>query len=72
VYSAGTPLTGIEFRKRLPCGEVERARRAIRKQHKLPNLNFSLDFSVISSDPPCNDGNARFITVSLKAMSDQK
>ncbi|KAL1130694.1 hypothetical protein AAG570_011935 [Ranatra chinensis] len=26
----GTPLTGIEFNKRLPCGEVERARRAIR------------------------------------------
>ncbi|XP_018901977.2 protein CLEC16A homolog isoform X2 [Bemisia tabaci] len=25
-----TPLTGIEFRKRLPCGNVERARRAIR------------------------------------------
>ncbi|CAL4090999.1 unnamed protein product, partial [Meganyctiphanes norvegica] len=27
---AGTPLTGIEFSKRLPCGEVERARRAMR------------------------------------------
>ncbi|XP_071105280.1 protein CLEC16A-like [Haliotis cracherodii] len=26
----GTPLTGIDFDKRLPCGEVERARRAIR------------------------------------------
>ncbi|XP_014244787.1 protein CLEC16A homolog isoform X2 [Cimex lectularius] len=26
----GTPMTGIEFAKRLPCGEVERARRAIR------------------------------------------
>lgn len=23
----GTPLTGIDFSKRLPCGEVERARR---------------------------------------------
>ena len=23
----GTPLTGIDFNKRLPCGEVERARR---------------------------------------------
>ena len=23
----GTPLTGIEFTKRLPCGEVERARK---------------------------------------------
>ena len=26
----GTPLTGIGFTKRLPCGEVEKARRAIR------------------------------------------
>ncbi|KAF5277222.1 hypothetical protein FQR65_LT03928 [Abscondita terminalis] len=26
----GTPMTGIDFTKRLPCGEVERARRAIR------------------------------------------
>ncbi|RZF48880.1 hypothetical protein LSTR_LSTR003260 [Laodelphax striatellus] len=26
----GTPMTGIEFTRRLPCGEVERARRAIR------------------------------------------
>lgn len=26
----GTPLTGIEFTRRLPCGEVEKARRAIR------------------------------------------
>ncbi|XP_017767846.1 PREDICTED: protein CLEC16A isoform X2 [Nicrophorus vespilloides] len=26
----GTPLTGIDFTKRLPCGEVERAKRAIR------------------------------------------
>ncbi|KAF6201259.1 hypothetical protein GE061_005706 [Apolygus lucorum] len=26
----GTPMTGIDFGKRLPCGEVERARRAIR------------------------------------------
>lgn len=25
----GTPLSGIEFHKRLPCGEVERARRVI-------------------------------------------
>ncbi|XP_065203185.1 protein CLEC16A homolog isoform X2 [Planococcus citri] len=27
---ANTPMTGVEFCKRLPCGEVERARRAIR------------------------------------------
>ena len=27
--------------------------------------------SVISSDPPCKDDNARFSTVPLKALSDQ-
>ena len=27
--------------------------------------------SVISSDPPCKDDNARFTTVPLKAVSDQ-
>ena len=27
--------------------------------------------SVISCDPPCKVGNARFTTVSLKALSDQ-
>ena len=29
------------------------------------------DVSVISSDPPCKDGNAWFTTVLLKALSDQ-
>lgn len=42
----GTPLTGIEFSKRLPCGEVERARKVshfeiltnkIRGKQKKPN-----------------------------------
>ena len=28
--------------------------------------------SVISSDPPCKDVNARFTTVSLKPLSDQQ
>jgi len=28
--------------------------------------------SVISSDPPCKDGNARYTTVPLKALSDDK
>ena len=27
--------------------------------------------SLISSDPSCKDGNARFTTVTLKALSDQ-
>ncbi|XP_023340885.1 protein CLEC16A homolog [Eurytemora carolleeae] len=37
-----TPLTGIEFRKRLPCGEVERARRAIRTFFLLRDISLSL------------------------------
>ncbi|KAK3089654.1 hypothetical protein FSP39_005390 [Pinctada imbricata] len=38
----GTPLTGIEFSKRLPCGEVERARRAIRVFFLVRDLSLSL------------------------------
>ncbi len=38
----GTPLTGIEFRKRLPCGEAERARKAIRTFFLLRQLSLSL------------------------------
>ena len=36
-----------------------------------PLLNIEETVSVISSDPPCKDGNARFTTVLLKALSDQ-
>ncbi|XP_053391680.1 protein CLEC16A-like isoform X2 [Mercenaria mercenaria] len=38
----GTPLTGIDFNKRLPCGEVERARRAIRVFFLVRDLSLSL------------------------------
>ncbi|XP_041363000.1 protein CLEC16A-like [Gigantopelta aegis] len=38
----GTPLTGIDFSKRLPCGEVERARRAIRVFFILRDLSLTL------------------------------
>ncbi|CAG0879516.1 unnamed protein product [Darwinula stevensoni] len=38
----GTPFTGIEFYKRLPCGEVERARRAIRVFFLLRGLSLCL------------------------------
>ncbi|XP_013384394.1 protein CLEC16A [Lingula anatina] len=38
----GTPLTGIGFNKRLPCGEVEKARRAIRVYFLLRDLSFTL------------------------------
>ncbi|XP_061181779.1 protein CLEC16A-like isoform X2 [Saccostrea echinata] len=38
----GTPLTGIDFNKRLPCGEVERSRRAIRVFFLVRDLSLTL------------------------------
>ncbi|XP_038066895.1 protein CLEC16A-like [Patiria miniata] len=38
----GTPLTGIDFIKRLPSGELERTRRAIRVFFLLRNLSLTL------------------------------
>ncbi|XP_056608096.1 protein CLEC16A isoform X2 [Triplophysa dalaica] len=38
----GTPLTGIDFVKRLPCGDVERTRRAIRVFFMLRALSMQL------------------------------
>ncbi|XP_040214474.1 protein CLEC16A isoform X8 [Rana temporaria] len=38
----GTPLTGIDFVKRLPCGDVERTRRAIRVFFMLRALLLNL------------------------------
>lgn len=38
----GTPLTGIDFVKRLPCGDVERTRRAIRVFLMLRSLSLQL------------------------------
>ncbi|XP_075421469.1 protein CLEC16A isoform X6 [Ascaphus truei] len=38
----GTPLTGIDFVKRLPCGDVERTRRAIRVFFMLRSLSLEL------------------------------
>ncbi|KAK3607429.1 hypothetical protein CHS0354_035123 [Potamilus streckersoni] len=38
----GTPLTGIDFNKRLPCGEVERARRAIRVFFLVRDMSLTL------------------------------
>lgn len=40
----GTPLTGIEFTRRLPCGEVEKARRAIRVFFLLRRLCQTLTY----------------------------
>ena len=39
----GTPMTGIEFAKRLPCGEAERARRAIRVFILLRQLSLKIN-----------------------------
>ncbi|XP_032896199.1 protein CLEC16A [Amblyraja radiata] len=38
----GTPLTGIDFVKRLPCGDVEKTRRAIRVFLMLRSLSLQL------------------------------
>ena len=35
------------------------------------NIKIKRTVSVISSDPSCTDGNARFTTVPFKALSDQ-
>jgi protein CLEC16A len=45
----GTPLSGIEFRKRLPCGEVERARAAIRTFFLLRSLSNTLQVCFLLS-----------------------
>lgn len=38
----GTPLTGIDFVKRLPCGDVEKTRKAIRVFFMLRSLSLEL------------------------------
>ncbi|KAK0169864.1 hypothetical protein PV328_010499 [Microctonus aethiopoides] len=50
----GTPMTGIEFRKRLPCGEVERARRAIRVFFLIRELSLILNKDVETQLPLTN------------------
>ncbi|KAK0162347.1 hypothetical protein PV327_008692 [Microctonus hyperodae] len=50
----GTPMTGIEFRKRLPCGEVERARRAIRVFFLIRELSLTLNKDVETQLPLTN------------------
>ena len=50
----GTPLTGIDFRKRLPCGEVEKARKAIRTFFLLRHLSLSLQGESETSLPLSN------------------
>ncbi|XP_018570091.1 protein CLEC16A homolog isoform X3 [Anoplophora glabripennis] len=50
----GTPMTGIDFTKRLPCGEVERARRAIRVFFLVRNLVLTLNGEVENQLPLTN------------------
>ncbi|XP_015596289.1 protein CLEC16A homolog isoform X1 [Cephus cinctus] len=50
----GTPMTGIEFSKRLPCGEVERARRAIRVFFLIRRLSLTLNMEVETQLPLTN------------------
>ncbi|KAG5873996.1 hypothetical protein JTB14_015927 [Gonioctena quinquepunctata] len=50
----GTPMTGIDFTKRLPCGEVERARRAIRVYFLVRNLVLILNGEVETQLPLTN------------------
>ncbi|EFX79851.1 hypothetical protein DAPPUDRAFT_304370 [Daphnia pulex] len=47
----GTPMTGIEFTKRLPCGEVERARRAIRVFVLMRRLSLAVSGEVEAQLP---------------------
>ncbi|XP_014476432.1 PREDICTED: protein CLEC16A isoform X3 [Dinoponera quadriceps] len=53
----GTPMTGIEFTKRLPCGEVERARRAIRVFFLIRELSLSLNTETETQLPLTNPAN---------------
>ncbi|XP_025991372.1 protein CLEC16A homolog isoform X1 [Solenopsis invicta] len=53
----GTPMTGIEFSKRLPCGEVERARRAIRVFLLIRELSLTLNMEVETHLPLTNPAN---------------
>ncbi|XP_008551718.1 protein CLEC16A homolog isoform X2 [Microplitis demolitor] len=53
----GTPMTGIEFTKRLPCGEVERARRAIRVFFLIRELSLTLNKETETQLPLTNPTN---------------
>ncbi|KAK2575126.1 hypothetical protein KPH14_008845 [Odynerus spinipes] len=53
----GTPMTGIEFSKRLPCGEVERARRAIRVFFLIRKLSLTINMEEETQLPLTNPVN---------------
>ncbi|KAM9012654.1 protein CLEC16A isoform 7-T7 [Ara ararauna] len=53
----GTPLTGIDFVKRLPCGDVERTRRAIRVFFMLRSLSLHLQDEPETQLPLTREGD---------------
>ncbi|XP_059717890.1 protein CLEC16A isoform X3 [Haemorhous mexicanus] len=53
----GTPLTGIDFVKRLPCGDVERTRRAIRVFFMLRSLSLHLQGELETQLPLTREGD---------------
>ncbi|XP_043502979.1 protein CLEC16A homolog isoform X2 [Polistes fuscatus] len=58
----GTPMTGIEFSKRLPCGEVERARRAIRVFFLIRELSLTVNMEEETQLPLTNPDNCVQLT----------
>ncbi|GAB1300000.1 Protein CLEC16A [Apodemus speciosus] len=74
----GTPLTGIDFVKRLPCGDVEKTRRAIRlpltREEDLIKTDDVLDLNnsdLIACTVITKDGGMvqRFLAVDIYQMS---
>jgi len=55
LYPTGTPLTGIDFIKRLPCGESEQARRSIGVFFILRSLLMQLNGQVETQLPLSRD-----------------
>ena len=60
-------LPGFKFSR--GRGRVLRIRRGCNRTFY--NRSFKWTVGLILSDPPCDDGNARFTTVHLKVLSDQ-
>ncbi|KAF7397828.1 hypothetical protein HZH68_009050 [Vespula germanica] len=58
----GTPMTGIEFSKRLPCGEEERARRAIRVFFLIRELSFTINMEEETQLPLTSPDNCVQVT----------
>ena len=59
------------------CGSTFFGMFSINKKFKIKHKNTSIEYlkgtvSIISSKPPCKDGNAQFTAVSLRPVSDQK